>query len=44
VYMCTVLLPPAGYPIAVHIYITYHISGEVRRLLEKIGISPVLLI
>jgi len=35
--MRTVLLPPGVNPIAANKYITYHISGEVRCLLEKIG-------
>jgi len=28
VYMCTVLLPPGGYPIAVKYIIPYQISSE----------------
>jgi len=33
VYMCTVLLPPGGYPIAVK-YISYHIKMAVLRRLS----------
>ena len=33
--MCTVLLPPGGYPIAVNKYMSYHISeGKMRTSTE----------
>ena len=35
VYMCTVLLPPGGYPIAVKYIISYHILPEDGRLRQK---------
>jgi len=42
VYMCTVLLPPGGYPFPVNKYIIYHItyyiiSKERLSMLPKIG-------
>jgi hypothetical protein len=33
--MCTVLLPPGGYPIAVNKYIIYHIWGLVFHIEEE---------
>jgi len=35
VYMCTVLLPPGGYPIAVKYIISYHIKMSKTEVAEE---------
>jgi len=37
VYMCTELLPPGGYTIAVEYIISYHIKGKIRPITSHEG-------
>jgi hypothetical protein len=41
VYMCTVLLPPGGYPIAVKYIISYNYMGHTRTLSRPTPLTPI---